>query len=111
MSLLDERTKFLKAVAEFIKHDPEAAAYVSQFVQAGLHNALTENACRAADMESALMMVINKKSIPSFVEEKLLKWKDKTSLNWDWILEKNKNPELPQVVDPDNANVKYGLKV
>lgn len=100
MNLLQERTKFLKSIAEFIKHDPEASAYVSEFVQAGLHAALTENAMRAADMESALMMVVNKKSLPSFVEEKLLKWKDKTSLNWDWILEKNKNPEPPKVINP-----------
>lgn len=85
-NLLHDREQFLKAIAEFIKHDPEASAYVASFVQAGLHAALSDVTARAADMESCLMLTINKKYMSSEVEQKLLKWKGKTALNWDSIL-------------------------
>jgi len=82
-----ERTAFLEGVRRYIKKDPEAAAHVADYVQAGLREALDKAHERAADMEVALSVLATKryKGADILVKQKLEKWKGKTSLEWNWL--------------------------
>lgn len=81
------RAAFLDGVRQYIQTDPEAAAHVSDFVQAGLRSALREANERAADMEVALSALAAKrfKGADALVRDKLGKWEGKTALRWDWL--------------------------
>ena len=79
------RKQFLQLVAVYIESDPEAAAHVADYVQAGLNKALNQAYLRAADMEAALAMTLGGKQPNSATREKIKKWMGKASLNWDWI--------------------------
>jgi hypothetical protein len=81
------REEFLNGVQRYIETDPEAAAYVADFVQAGLQKSLDEAREMAADMEVALSVLALKryKGKDDIVKQKLSKWDGKTSLCWDWL--------------------------
>jgi hypothetical protein len=80
-----QREQFLTLVRDYIKSDPEAAAYVSDNVAAGLNESRKEAMERAADMEVALSVMIAQryKGREALVLGKLRKWNGKSSLRWD----------------------------
>lgn len=84
------REVFLASVRSYIEEDPEAAAYVANYVQAGLRSALKEANQRAADMEVALVALATPRyqGKDDLVKSKLAKWQGKTSLDWSWIKDK-----------------------
>lgn len=79
--------QFLMMVRAYIESDPEAAAHVADYVQAGLRVALDETRERAADMEVALAVLAAKryKGANALVCDKLAKWNGKTAMRWDWF--------------------------
>lgn len=92
-----ERAAFLEGVRRYIEKDPEAAAHVADYVQAGLRAKLQQTLERAADMEVALSALATKryKGADALVRSKLQKWEGKTSLRWDWLthnVEGNRRP-------------------
>lgn len=85
-----DRALFLEGVRRYIQFDPEAAAYVSDSVQAGLSGALDEARTRAADMEVALAVSLSRRVSQKdneIIRQKLAKWVGKSSLEWKWFLE------------------------
>jgi hypothetical protein len=80
-----QREQFLAMVESYIKSDPEAAAYVSDYVAHGLNASRKEALERAADMEVALSVMIAKrfKGRETLVLDKLRKWNGKSALRWD----------------------------
>lgn len=82
-----ERADFLEGVRRYIEKDPEAAAHIADYTQAGLRAALDQVNERAADMEVALSVLATKryKGADALVKQKLEKWEGKTSLAWDWF--------------------------
>ena len=83
------RDGFLALVREYIKSDPEAAAYVSDHVARGLNASRVDALERAADMEIALVVMLAKryKGREELVLSKLRKWNGKSSVNWDSTIE------------------------
>ena len=84
-----ERSQFLEFVRDYIKKDPEAAAYVSDQVAAGINASRRQALERAADMEVALSVMIAKRynSREELVLDKLTKWNGKSSLKWDGVIQ------------------------
>ena len=82
-----QREQFLQYVKSYIESDPEAAAHVANYVQAGLRDSLNKAYERAADMEVALSVLASKryKGADALVRDKLTKWEGKTALCWDWL--------------------------
>lgn len=82
-----ERAAFLEGVRRYIEQDPEAAAHIADYTQAGLRAALHRAYERAADMEVALAVLATKryKGAAALVKQKLEKWEGKTALRWDWL--------------------------
>ena len=82
-----DRASFLNFVREYVEKDPEAAAHISDYAQAGLRAALNKAYERAADMEVALSVLAAKryKGADAVVRDKLKKWEGKTALRWDWL--------------------------
>ncbi len=82
-----DRGQFFEYVRRYIEKDPEAAAHVADYVQAGLRAKLQQTMERAADMEVALSVLATKryKGADALVRSKLQKWEGKTSLRWDWL--------------------------
>lgn len=80
-----QREQFLSMVRDYIKSDPEAAAYVADHVAHGLNASRKEALERAADMEVALSVMIAQryKGRETLVLEKLRKWNGKSALRWD----------------------------
>lgn len=80
---------FLYGVKNYIKDNPQVAAYVSDFVAKGIEETLKENLERAADMEVALAVAIEKryKGREDLILSKLYKWKDKAAIRWDRTIE------------------------
>lgn len=80
-----QRAQFLELVENYIKRDPEAAAYVSDYVAKGLNASRKEVLERAADMEVALSVMIAQryKGRETLVLGKLRKWNGKSALRWD----------------------------
>lgn len=88
--IISKHAEFLEGVKSYISDNPEASAYVSEFVAAGVSAALSSAQERAADMEIALMAVaVMKKGADAtrLYKDKLKKWEGKTSLNWEKIME------------------------
>jgi hypothetical protein len=79
------RDEFLAFVRGYIKSDPEAAAYVSDSVAAGINASRKEALERAADMEVALSVMIASRYTgrEELVLGKLRKWNGSSSLRWD----------------------------
>lgn len=80
-----QRAQFLELVENYIKRDPEAAAYVSDYVAKGLNASRKEVLERAADMEVALSVMIAQryKGRETLVLGTLRKWNGKSALRWD----------------------------
>lgn len=76
---------FLRSVAQYVENHPEVAARVTEFVTYGLQEALKQSNERAADMEVALVAATEKhfKNRKQLIHSKLMKWKGKTSMNWE----------------------------
>ena len=87
------RKDFFNFVMNYIESDPEAAAYISEYVQAGLRAALQMANKRATDMECALAISLSERKSKlreALVKDILSKWRGKTSLNWDRVFEEDK---------------------
>ncbi len=84
------RDDFLHLVSSYIKQDPEAAAHVADYVQAGLREALQESRERAADMEVIVATLVERKykGADELVLSKLKKWQGKTSCEWGWLVDR-----------------------
>lgn len=82
-----ERATFLNSVRQYVERDPEAAAYLSDYAQAGIRDALAKSNERAADMEVAVSVLAAKryKNADAVLMDKLNKWEGKTALNWSWL--------------------------
>ena len=80
--------QFLAYVAQYIEENPLVAPRVTDFVTMGLKNALDKSLERAADMEVALAVSLERKNKfhGDLIREKLMKWKGKTSLCWENLL-------------------------
>jgi len=80
-----QRDQFLSIVESYIKSDPEAAAYISNYIARGLNASRVEALERAADMEVALSVMIAQryKGREASVLDKLRKWNGKSALRWD----------------------------
>lgn len=81
------RAEFLEVVTGYVKDDPESAPYIAQASSRGVSIALREHQERAADMEVALASALMKRDKAHYgevIKQKLDKWKDRTSLRWDW---------------------------
>lgn len=80
-----QRDQFLAMVESYIKSDPEAAAYISDHVAQGLNASRKEALERAADMETALAVMIAQryKGREALVLDKLRKWNGRSALRWD----------------------------
>lgn len=93
------RDEFLYFVKEYITKDPECAPLVTDFIQAGISSALSRTKERAADMETALYSVItetkNGRKYNSLVAEKIIKWRNESSINWSWF-----NGECEKPINP-----------
>ena len=76
---------FLRNVRAYIEANPDAAAYVSDYVARGIQASRMSVMERAADMEVALSVAIAKrwKGRESLILSKLKKWNGKSSLPWD----------------------------
>ena len=88
---MNRHAEFLAAVENYITRNPDAAAYVSDFVSAGLQTALASAHERAADMEVALSVQLAKRypaiARQELTRDKLKKWEGKTALAWNWFTE------------------------
>lgn len=84
------REDFMVLIRNYIKQDPEAAAYVSDNVQQGLREALQESRERATDMEivAATLAERRYKGSDGLVLSKLKKWEGKSSLEWKHLISK-----------------------
>lgn len=101
-----ERSIFLEGVRRYIERDPDAAAYVADFVQAGLRAKLNEAYERAADMEVALAVLATKryKGADALVLSKLEKWEGKTALSWDWLKMPSNAEIVRRQTPPENGD-------
>lgn len=83
-----KRDQFLSFVADYIRQDPEAAAYIAEAARQGVSAALSEANDRAADMETALAVALARryKGADALIHDKLKKWDGRTSLNWSHVL-------------------------
>ena len=83
---------FLEFVYEYVKEHPDIAARVTEATTLALSSALMLLRHQASDMEScAFQLLKNKKpKALEFLEEKLIKWKGKLSLRWDWYWDDKK---------------------
>lgn len=82
--------EFLAFVRAYVAENPQVAAHVANFAQAGLNEALSKANERASDMEVALVAATAKrlKGGDSVILGKLKKWEGKTSCRWDWLIER-----------------------
>jgi len=88
MSALHHR-QFLLSVQQYVKDNPESAAYVSEFVANGIDASRRSALERAADMEVALCVAIAARyqSRDEIILSKLEKWNGKAALAWDGAIE------------------------
>lgn len=87
-----EHYAFLAGVQEYVTAHPDVAAYINDYVAAGLERKLSQAYERAADMEVALVAATTKryKGADKLILSKLEKWQGKTSLNWNGLIEELK---------------------
>jgi hypothetical protein len=89
------KDEFLALVKNHVSEHPEDAAYVSDYVSAGLGIALRKSNERAADMEVALAVTLTKRypGRVKLVLHKLKQWNGHSALRWDdTIKELEKEP-------------------
>ena len=79
------KDEFLIFVRDFVHENPEVAAYISDFVAAGLEASRKELLERAADMEVALAVALAKRyhHRETLILDKISKWNGKSALRWD----------------------------
>lgn len=82
--MIDQHSKFLYSVQEYVKENPEIAARVTESVSAGLSEALKLMKEKACDMETLAIICIERKfkGRDELVKSKLMKWKDKLCFVW-----------------------------
>ncbi len=82
-----EHAAFLASVRAYVEAHPDVAPHVTEFVADGLRARLAQAVDRAADMEVALAMAVQRrtKNSDAVIRQKVEKWKGRTSLNWDWL--------------------------
>lgn len=80
-----EHEEFLRYVEAYVKNNTDVAAYVSDAVARGISKKLNKANERAADMETALAVMVAKRYTKRevLVLNKLKKWKDESALRWD----------------------------
>jgi len=85
----NNHAEFLYSVSRYIEKNPDVAAHVSDCVQEGLNKALKQSLERAADMEVVVAVLAERKykGRDNLILNKLTKWKDKSSLKWDSLIE------------------------
>lgn len=81
---------FLNYVKGYITKHPEVGAVVSDYVAAGITEALKESNQRALDMEVALVAAtaVRYKNANALILDKLKKWQGKTAIRWDDLIKK-----------------------
>ena len=79
-----EHQVFLAGVSAYISVNPEAAAYVSDFVADGLEHSRRNLLRRAADMEALVAVLVTRRhrTHNAFVRDTLAKWENRSSLEW-----------------------------
>jgi len=83
--------EFLEHVKNYIKKNPDCAAYVSAYVEEGLNHHIDDLNTQIIDTETALLYAIETKLLkddPDFLIEKLNSIKDKSKLNWETKINK-----------------------
>ena len=87
---MSNHIQFLRYVQDYIEANPEAGAYVSEYVANGIDLSRREALQRAADMEVALMARMTKgfRNRDALILGKLRLWQGKTCLVWDNVIEK-----------------------
>lgn len=85
-----QRDQFLSMVENHLRTDPEAAAYIPDYVARGLNASRREALERAADMEIVVALLLAKKykTSDSQVLGKLRKWNGRSALQWDSTISK-----------------------
>jgi len=88
----DQREAFLLMVLAYVKTDPEVVGQMFDVLSRAIRERLDESMERASDMETLLVISSSRKFAKAFggnpaIKERLLKWKDKTSLRWDTLYE------------------------
>lgn len=76
---------FLLGIKSYIRKKPEVAAYVADFMAAGIEESRKEALHRAADMETALVLALqrrDRKYGDKAILAKLKKWEGSTSINF-----------------------------
>lgn len=81
--------RFLHAVREFVKENPEIAPQIVNAASDGIKEALASANERACDMESAFATQLTTRSKAKRALPYLNKWRGKTSLNWEWVFQNN----------------------
>lgn len=84
-----KHASFLQQVQNYVKDNPEVAAHIATFVQAGIEASRRETLERAADMEVALAIAITKRynMRDELILSKLTKWQGRSAINWDSTIE------------------------
>lgn len=99
---------FLEQIEKYVKDRPHVGAYVSGYVAKGIDKSRVEALERAADMETALSLMMStrfKTHIP-FVLEKLERWNGKSSLEWKTIIKGLRDKLPPDAVkEIEDANI------
>lgn len=82
------RAAFLNSIRQYVETDPESAAFIADYAQAGLRAALQQSRELATDMEIALSVLATRryKGADELVRSKIAKWEGKTAMKWDWLL-------------------------
>lgn len=81
--------EFLRSVQSYVEQNPDVAAKISDFVQAGLNARIEHERQRSNDMEVALSVALNKRYKEAdeyLIQSKLSRWKGECSLDWNWYL-------------------------
>ena len=86
---MNSHYNFLAHVEQYVKDNPEVAAYIGEYVANGIRKSRAEALERAADMEVALSVAIAKRynGRDTLILNKLEKWKDRSALKWDETIE------------------------
>ena len=83
---MTDHSAFLQGVQAYIEKNPEAAAYVADFVSRGIDMSRRAALERAADMEVALCLALSKrdkKHATATIISKLKKWNNNSALDWN----------------------------
>jgi len=88
---MNEHSEFYLYVRSYIEKHPECGAYVSSYVAEGIERARQSDMQRACDMESALLVALNRHKETDFIIlDKLQKWEGRTAINFASTIEELK---------------------